>query len=142
MTEASIDRGSRGGSQISQMLRQIGVDAATVHLLQKPKVHLQLYETFGLPPALMELIEVVPRGKGLAGEAWRRNAIVSSCNLAEDERAGVGARSLAFTSTYAVPMHQNGKLIGILGLAYVESTTLDPKRCASLAAQVVELLSV
>ena len=142
MTEASIDKGPGTPSQVSQILRQIGVNAATVHLIQKSNMHLQLHETFGLPSNLTKLIEVVPRGKGLAGEAWRSNSIISSCNLAEDQRAGDGARSLDFASTYAIPMHHEGSLIGILGLAFAEHTELHPKRCTAIAAQVVELLSV
>ena len=142
MTEASIDKVSRDASHISQILRQYGVNAATVHLLQKSKVNLQLYETFGLPPALIKLIEEIPHGKGLAGEAWLSNSVVSSCNLAKDARAGGGARSLYFKSTYAIPMHQNGRLIGVLGLAFTDFTALDSERCTALAAQVVELLPV
>ena len=50
--------------------------------------------------------EVIPRGKGMAGLAWERDEIVSTCNLKTDETGDVrpGAKAVDAQAALAIPV--------------------------------------
>ena len=81
---------------------------------------LRLAAAHHLPPPVVELVRVVPVGKGLAGLAAQTRAPVSLCNLPTDPsgHARPAAKSTGMEGSIAVPMlTAEGELRGVLGLA-------------------------
>ena len=83
------------------------------------------YRCHRLPSQLMPAIDRIPKGKGLAGQAWLDGQPVVSCNLAADPLTGIKAKTLPFQSTYALPVYECGEIIAILGVAFTEAIQLD-----------------
>ena len=73
----------------------------------------------GLPPHVVQIVQRVPVGKGMAGLAAARNAPVSACNIQTDTSGDVrpGAKQTGVNGAIVVPVRdESGSVKGALGI--------------------------
>ncbi len=98
-------------------LAHFGCQAGTVHLLRDGVLKLAAHKN--IPPPVVQIVETVPIGKGIAGLAAERLEPITICNLQTDTsgQARPGAKATGMEGSIAVPMMRDGKLRGVLGIA-------------------------
>jgi L-methionine (R)-S-oxide reductase len=103
-------------------IAHFGCAAGTVHWLAADGA-LALGAHANLPPPIVEVIQTVPIGKGIAGLAAKNLEPVCFCNLQTDDtgRARPAARTTGMEGSIAVPMLVNGELRGVLGIAKIDA---------------------
>lgn len=108
--------------------------AGSVHVLRAGA--LELRASFNIPPPVQDKTRVIPRGKGMAGLAWERDEIVSTCNLKTDQSGDVrpGARAVDARAAAAIPVHdRSGAVRAVVGIAYADDRELDAEQRGALA---------
>lgn len=105
------------------VLAHLGCVVGTVHVLTSDQGILHLSAQRGLPESLLPRIETIPVGKGMAGLAAERGEPVQVCNLQTDASgvAKPAARDSRMEGSIAVPMFDEEKLRGVLGVAKPEA---------------------
>ncbi|MFK7739783.1 MAG: GAF domain-containing protein [Planctomycetota bacterium] len=91
---------------------------ATAHLLGDDGM-LHLAAQQGLPPPVLDKVQLIPIGKGMAGIAAERKEPVQVCNLQTDD-SGVArptAKMTQMEGSLASPMLDGDRLRGVLGIA-------------------------
>ena len=90
-----------------------------VHRLDDADGMLHLEAQRGLPPPVLEKVQVIPVGKGMAGLAAERKEPIQVCNLQTDDSgvAKPGAKMTQMEGSLAVPMLRDGEVRGTLGVA-------------------------
>lgn len=108
---------------------------ATIHLLA-PDGHLHLKASQGLPPPVLDKVQVIPIGKGMAGIAAERRAPVQVCNLQTDTSGVVrqGAKLTQMEGSLAAPMLDGDRLAGVFGIAKPVAYDFTADEQALLAA--------
>lgn len=103
---------------LALVIAHFGADSGTLHLLKEGQLHLTAHSA-GLPPPVLEVIRVIPVGKGMAGLAVERRAPVTACNLQTDTTGDVrpGARQTGLKGSIVVPMLHGEEVVGALGIA-------------------------
>jgi L-methionine (R)-S-oxide reductase len=104
---------------LQQFLAQHQGIAGTVHLVENGG--LRLATAINIPPPVQQLVEWVPKGKGMAGLAFERNEPIHTCNLKEDTSGNVkpGARAVNAQAAVAVPVtDQAGSVFAVIGIAF------------------------
>ena len=104
---------------LSSILRELSADSGTVHASAADGA-LHLRCAIGIPAPVIEIIKVVPVGKGMAGLAAERRCAVNSCNLQQDTTGDVrpGARATGLAGSVAVPvLAADGSVLGVIGVA-------------------------
>ena len=98
-------------------LEHFGCQAGTVHLLRDGVLKLAAHS--GIPAPVVQIVDTVPIGKGIAGLAAERKEPITICNLQTDSsgQARPGAKATGMEGSLAVPMLTNGELRGVLGIA-------------------------
>ena len=94
-------------------------DSGTIHVMGADgQLHLKAASA-GIPPPVLEIVRVVPVGKGMAGLAAERRQPVSICNIQTDTSGDVrpGARTTGLEGAIALPMMAGGEVAGVLGVA-------------------------
>jgi putative methionine-R-sulfoxide reductase with GAF domain len=92
---------------------------------------------------MMDKIERIPMGKGIAGAAAERMEPVSMCNLQTDT-TGVArpkAKKTNVGGNIAVPIDMGGLLMGTLGIGKLEPyefTAEETKDLQAIASQIAE----
>jgi signal transduction protein with GAF and PtsI domain len=106
---------------LNAAVTHFGCAAGTVHFLRDGV--LQLAASKNIPPPVVQIVQTVPIGKGIAGLAAERRAPVSLCNLQTDTsgQARPGAKATGMEGSLAVPMLVDGELRGVLGIAKAEA---------------------
>ncbi|MDQ3621903.1 MAG: GAF domain-containing protein [Verrucomicrobiota bacterium] len=114
--EAALQSGSPS-AVLEAAMRQFGCQAGTVHLVRDGM--LKLVAHHNIPPHIIQIVDSVPIGKGIAGLAAERREPVSLCNLQEDSsgQARPGAKATGMEGSLAVPMLAGDQLRGVLGIA-------------------------
>ena len=104
---------------LEAFLSQHGGVAGSVHYLRGEV--LELAASVRLPPPVLEKTRHIPKGKGMAGLAWERNRVVSTCNLKTDTSGDVrpGAKAVDAGAALAIPVRDaQGELRAVLGIAF------------------------
>ncbi|MGC6416471.1 MAG: GAF domain-containing protein [Bradymonadia bacterium] len=123
---------------LKSLLAELGAQSGTLHCVTGDE--LKLIDAVGIPTALRPTIEAIPRGKGMAGQAWARASTVSTCDLPNDPSRVVqpGARAVDATTAFAIPMFDaSGRVTGVIGIAFrsavddVESLRIRCERAVS-----------
>lgn len=73
---------------LESVIRQLGCVVGTVHVQRGEDLYLTAAQN--IPPQVLAIVAHVPHGKGMAGAAQVKKALVQTCNL-QDEKAGVRA---------------------------------------------------
>jgi len=102
---------------LAAALSHFDCQAGTVHLLREGVLKLAAHQN--IPPPVVQIVETVPIGKGIAGLAAERREAVTICNLQTDNsgQARPGARATGMEGSLAVPMLAGGELRGVVGIA-------------------------
>ena len=94
--------------------------AGTVHFLQGEV--LKLESSVNIPPPVVKVTEIIPKGKGMAGLAWERDEVVATCNLKSDDSGDVrpGAKAVDAQAALAIPVRgAAGALRAVVGIAFM-----------------------
>ena len=96
-------------------------DAGTVHLMKNGELSLAAH--VNIPPPVVQIVQTVPIGKGIAGLAAQRREPVSLCNLQTDTsgQARPAAKTTGMEGSVAIPMLHEGTLRGVLGIAKAQA---------------------
>src|SRR5262245_38382559 len=126
---------------LREVLKQFQSETATVHLLDSDKQLLLLAAQVGLPPALLEVVKLIPVGKGIAGQAVERGGPVAICNLQTDTNgvAKPGARQTGMSGALCVPLRDGDVIVGTIGIGTVrqhEYTADETKRLEEIGRLV------
>ena len=93
-------------------------ETGTLHRLDGPTQLLHLVAQIGLPPQLLDIVQTIPVGKGIAGETAAKNLPVTMCNLQTDTSgvAKPGAKQTGVGGALCVPIRAGDKVIGTFGI--------------------------
>jgi GAF domain-containing protein len=124
-------------------LQHFHCQAGTIHRMG-PVGKLELIAHSGIPPEVVQIVEFVPLGKGIAGLAAERRAPVTICNLQSDTsgQARPGAKATGMEGSIAVPMLIEDELRGVLGIAKANAYDWSAEETALLLAIGSQLASV
>lgn len=115
--------------------------AGTVHRTTADGA-LSLAAAVHIPPKVLELIQIVPRGKGMAGLALEHNEPISTCNIKDDQTGRVrpGAKAVDAQAAVALPVHDaTGVVRAVVGIAYREQRELTESELAQLSSAAAQL---
>jgi hypothetical protein len=114
---------------LAEYLRSLGAVAGSIHLVEGDG--LRLTGAVNLPEKVQQVVEWVPRGKGMAGQALERGEVVFTCNLKDDSSGAVrpGAKAVDAQAAVAMPVRDDSNtIIAIVGFAFADQrdfTTAD-----------------
>jgi signal transduction protein with GAF and PtsI domain len=93
-------------------------ETGTIHKLHEPTQLLRLLAQAGLPPQLLDMVSIIPVGKGIAGETVQKNRPVTICNLQTDTSgvAKPGAKQTGVGGAVCVPIRNGEKIVGTFGI--------------------------
>jgi L-methionine (R)-S-oxide reductase len=114
--------------------------AGTVHL--RGSEQLELKAALNIPPKVTQIVQLIPKGKGMAGLAWERDAPVHTCNLKDDKSGDVrpGAKAVDANAAVAIPIHDaHGAIRGVVGIAYMGERAIDEAELTNLREQAERL---
>ena len=97
-----------------------GAVAGTVH--ERDGETLQLRAAVNIPPPVVKVTEIIPKGKGMAGLAWERNRSVATCNIKTDATGDVrpGAKAVDAQAALAIPVRgADGEVRAVVGIAFM-----------------------
>ena len=102
-------------------IARFGCAAGTVHLLKDGALSLAAH--VNIPPPVVQIVQTVPIGKGIAGLAAERREPISLCNLQTDTsgQARPAAKTTGMEGSVAVPMLDGEELKGVIGIAKAEA---------------------
>jgi len=114
-----------------------GAVAGTVHWhVQAPeKTGLELIAAVNIPPKVQEIVEWVPPGKGMAGQALVQGLAVQTCNLKDDSSGAVrpGAKAVDAAAAVALPVRgASGEISAVVGIAYSDQRQFSDEDLARL----------
>ena len=119
---------------LERIVRQFCADSGTIHLLEADGVlHLKA-STANIPQFVLDKVQLVPVGKGMAGLAVERNAPVNTCNIQTDTSGDVrsGAKATGLEGAIVVPITRDGAAVGALGIANRNQRTFTEAEIAEL----------
>jgi len=121
---------------LDELLAHFDCPVGTIHRLEPDGVTLRLAAQRGLPPPVLDKVQVIPVGKGMAGIAAERRAPVQVCNLQTDASGVVrpGAKLTRMEGSIAAPMLSGGRLHGVLGVAKPHAYEFTEQESALLMA--------
>ena len=114
--------------------------AGSVHCLRADQLELAAHVR--LPPPVLEKTRFIPRGKGMAGLAWERNQVVSTCNLKTDTSGDVrpGAKAVNAGAALAIPVRDAaGGLRAVVGIAFAGEREMSAEEQAKLESDAQAL---
>jgi L-methionine (R)-S-oxide reductase len=77
----------------------------------------------------------IPRGEGIAGLAFERNALISTCafNLGKERRATPRYKFVDGTATIAVPVHGDaGRVRAVVGITFRDDMVMDDNELVAI----------
>ena len=135
--ETLIRAGDWSGA-LAHVIAYMKADSGTLHVMGAGDGQLHLRAaSAGIPPHVLEIVRVVPVGKGMAGLAAERREPVSICNIQTDTSGDVrpGARATGLEGAIALPMLLgDGAVAGVLGVANRAARTFTPEETGQLLA--------
>lgn len=122
---------------LADVVAAFGADSGTLHALAGEGVLHLVAAVPEMPDEVMEKIQVIPVGKGMAGLAVARGEPVDACNLQTDDSGDVrpGARLTGLQGAIVVPVRRDGTVVGALGIANHAERRFTDAEIADLAAR-------
>lgn len=114
--------------------------AGTVHL--RGGEQLELRAAVNIPPKVVDIVRLIPKGKGMAGLAWERDEAVHTCNLKSDQSGDVrpGAKAVDANAAVAIPIHApGGEIRGVVGIAYLGEREITESELETLRIEAEAL---
>ena len=131
---ARLAGGAGLGDALAQILEFFHADSGTIHLMgEDGALHLKAASA-GIPDAVLNIVRVVPVGKGMAGLAVQRKEPVNSCNIQTDASGDVrpGARATGLQGSIVVPLMRDGDAVGAIGIANHRERTFTDDEARTL----------
>jgi L-methionine (R)-S-oxide reductase len=117
-------------SALRAIISHFNADSGTIHTIADDgALHLRAASK-GIPEPVLNLVRIVPIGKGMAGLAVQRREAVTVCNLQTDTSGDVrpGAKQTGLEGAIVVPMFDSGdNVVGTLGIANRNERTFTKK---------------
>ncbi len=116
------------------ILEAYDCQTGTLHHWNDLRAMLELVAHRGIPRELMDKVERIPMGKGIAGAAAERMEPVQLCNL-QNDTSGVArprAKKTKVGGSVAVPIDMGGLLMGTLGIGKLEPYEFTPVETSEL----------
>jgi L-methionine (R)-S-oxide reductase len=109
-------------------------ETGTIHKLHEPTQLLRLVAQVGLPPQLLDLVTIIPVGKGIAGQVAAQGKPVTRCNLQTDTSgvAKPGAKQTGVGGALCVPIFNGEKIVGTLGMGTKREHEYTPEETREL----------
>jgi hypothetical protein len=125
---------------LKAFLSDHGGIAGTVHLLQGDV--LELSSSVNIPPPVVKVTAIIPKGKGMAGLAWERDEVVAVCNIKSDASGDVrpGAKAVDAQAALAIPVHAAaGGLRAVVGIAFMGERNFSDQELKAFEAAAASL---
>ena len=119
---------------LEAVLEAFSCSTGTIHRLNSETHLLELVACQGIPEFLLDKVNLIPIGKGIAGAAAEKREAVQMCNLQTDT-SGVAkpdAKKTKVAGSLAVPMLQGDELKGTLGIGLQEPYDFTSEEIAQL----------
>jgi signal transduction protein with GAF and PtsI domain len=129
---------------LSHILTQFDCETGTLHGIDPQTMRLKLLAHHGIPPFLLDKIDQIPLGKGIAGCAAQREEPVQMCNLQTDTSgiARPDAKQTQVEGALAVPiMDQHEAVVGVLGIGKMKPYEFTPEEISRLQTIAKELVT-
>ena len=122
-------------TSLETIIAEFQADSGTIHLLEDDGV-LHLKAAHGVPEFVLNIVRLVPNGKGMAGLALERAEPITACNIQTDSSGDVrpGAKATGMEGAIVVPMFAGSKVVGTLGIANRTERTFSDEEQARLLA--------
>ncbi len=125
---------------LNSAIEEFGAESGSIHFLRQDGL-LHLAASRNLPPQVVDIVRVVPVGKGMAGLAAERKAPVTACNIQTDTSGNVrpGAKATGMEGAIVVPIISAGRVVGTLGIANRTERTFSDEEQRRLLKRAAEL---
>ncbi|MBS1833303.1 MAG: GAF domain-containing protein [Acidobacteria bacterium] len=131
-------------AKLADIVASCRADSGTIHMMHGDGVlHLEA-ATANIPAFVLDKVQLVPVGKGMAGLAVERNEPVTACNIQTDTTGDVrsGAKATGLQGAIALPIRNpQGQAVGCLGVANFAERTFTEEEIAQLLAAGGELVT-
>ena len=127
-------------AELENIVRQFNAETGSIHLLEGGVLVLKAH--VGLPERVVEIVSLVPVGKGMAGLAAQRNEPVTTCNIQTDESGDVqsGAKATGVNGAIVVPIrNRQGEVRGALGIGVYRPYEYTEEETARLLDEAAKL---
>ena len=110
-------------------------DSGTIHMMSDDGA-LHLKAAVGVPEVVLNIVRIVPIGKGMAGLCAERGLPVDACNIQSDSSGNVkpGAKATGMEGAIVVPIFDQQTVAGTLGIANRRERAFTPEEQAELIA--------
>src|SRR4029453_14704061 len=128
---------------LERFIRDHGGVAGTVHQ-RVDADNLALAAAVNIPPPVQEIVRRIPKGKGMARQAFEHREPISTCNIKDDNSGKVrpGAKAVQAQAAVAFPVHgADGAVRAVVGIAYQDDRELPEKEFAQLTEAATTLPS-
>jgi L-methionine (R)-S-oxide reductase len=136
---------SDASTVLAQILQNFACATGTIHIIDRASGLLKLYAHQGIPPFVLEKIQLIPVGKGIAGCAAERKAPVQLCNLQEN-LGGIAkpdAQKTNVQGALAVPiMDAQGLVVGVVGIGKMQPYDFSVEEIGALQKIAQRLLTI
>ena len=108
---------------LSAILKDFDCVTGTIHRTDSQTGLLVLTAHQGIPPFVLDKIQTIPFGKGIAGCAAERREAVQLCNLQIDATgvAKPAAKQTNVQGALAIPLiNSDNKVVGVLGIGKMQ----------------------
>ena len=128
------DRAAALQKSLALILPHFKSETGTIHRLDAATQQLHLEAQAGLPPQMLPIVQLIPVGKGIAGETAAKNQPVTICNIQTD-KSGVakpGAKATGVGGALCVPIRNGTTLVGTLGIGTAREYQYTPDETRAL----------
>ena len=127
---------------LTQYVRDCGAVAGTVHLQENDG--LRLVAAVNIPAKVQQVVEWVPSGKGMAGQALLRGEPIFTCNLKDDSSGAVrpGAKAVDAEAAIALPVRDRAEaIVAVVGIAFAHERSFSSEDIGTYVAKATSLVS-
>lgn len=122
---------------LSAILKDFACVTGTIHRTDAQTGLLVLTAHQGIPPFVLDKIQTIPFGKGIAGCAAERREAVQLCNLQIDATgvAKPAAKQTNVQGALAIPLiNSENKVVGVLGIGKMQPYEFSDEEIARINA--------
>jgi L-methionine (R)-S-oxide reductase len=133
--DATADLASKSlDDALAAIISRFRAESGTIHFIGPDGALHLAAASRGLPEPVLNMIRVVPVGKGMAGLAAERRTAVTACNIQTDTSGDVrqGAKATGMEGAIVVPTFSGYQVVGTLGIANRAERTFSADEQASL----------
>ena len=125
---------------LEDFLRELEAFAGTVHVQRGEDLYLTA--AHNIPPHVVQIVEHVPHGKGMAGVAQVKKQPVQTCNLQTDASGTIkpGAKAVDAQAAVALPvLDAAGAVRAVVGVAWRREGEIGAEEEQSMMQRAAQL---